>query len=139
MNHSIDQLLRDVADDLRRQYPSLPGESTEYKIWTQNLSRNPPRSTPLLPNVARIGRPESVRRVYHILQHADSEYQKLFIVMYFKRCGKKLQAEMLGVKVSAMYEKRHQLISYVEGALEVWRLIQPAKINSPDSIDRQMA
>lgn len=125
MNNRIDELLQDLADDIRRQYPSLPSESTEYKIWTQNLSRNPPSSTPLLPGKAKIGRPEKVRRAYRVLCNADEDYQRLFIVMYVKRFGKKLKAKALGIPVSSMYQKRKELVAYVEGAMMHTKSLDP--------------
>ncbi len=110
----IEELLRDLGQDLRRRYHSFPSKSVEYTIMMQDLSRGKVGST--VPNI-EFSNPD-MRAVYHALCEAPKDLQEFFMVYYFKRWGRDRKIKELGVKnKDAMYKQRDFLLAYISGRL----------------------
>lgn len=114
----IDELLREVAADMRQRFKGYPKQSPEYTIMTQDLSRQPAASKALLPDNALIGSPQDRRDIYRALRRARREQQEFFIIFYVKRWGRKKKMAELGCTKTEMYLKRDQLHSYLLGLID---------------------
>ena len=110
--------MQELAEELRKRHESYPSKSPDYTIMMQDLSRQPPRSMPLLNADTKMLSTELVG-LYAAINNARLEFQKRFFLFYLRKWGRKRTMEALQITdKNQYYTKRDELHAYILGVMD---------------------